>query len=124
MPKKRTTNESGHSRIDEKLIENFVELQKVMTNMADRFDKLTHNISALLHLFEVAAVSFAEKHAKGEVEKDKEFLDKLNTLMEQNKTIAKGLTLMEEKMRQKLYGNSEQQRSEPPKIAPRPLPRI
>ena len=33
---------------------------------------------------------------------------KLNALLEQNKVIAKGLTLMEEKLRERLYGGPQQ----------------
>lgn len=88
------------------LIENFVNLQKAMTNLAGKFEDLSDNISKLLQLFEISARSFAEKLQTNvpELEKDKEFLDKLNRLLDQNKVIAKGLTLMEEKLREKLYG--------------------
>lgn len=88
------------------LIENFVSLQKVMTNVATRFESLSGQISKLLQLFEISAKSFLEKQAKGEgdVQKDAEFLNKLNTLLNQNKTIAKGLALMGEEMREKVYG--------------------
>ena len=90
------------------LIENFVNLQKAMTNLAVKFDSLSDNISKLLQLFEISAKSFADKLATGvpEIEKDKDFLDKLNRLLDQNKTIAKGLTLMEEKLRERLYGQA------------------
>ena len=97
------------------LVENFVQLQKVMTNLAVKFENLSDNITKLLQLFELSAKSFAEKQESGTggLQKDKEFLDKLNTLTEQNKTIAKGLTLMEEKLRQRVYGPAMEQ--------PRPL---
>lgn len=97
------------------LIENFVHLQKVFTNLAEKFDKLSNNITNLLQLFEISARTFAEKQAAGgpDLQKDKEFLDKLNSLMEQNKTIAKGLTLMEEKIRQRVYPPPEPRRFPP-----------
>ena len=93
-------------RLNSILIENFVSLQKAMTNITLKFDSLSDNISRLLQLFEMSAKSFAEKLATSvpEIEKDREFLDKLNKLLDQNKLIAKGLTLMEEKMRERLYG--------------------
>lgn len=88
------------------LVENFVKLQKALTNITIKFDSLSEQISSLLQLFEISAKSFAEKLSVGtpDIEKDKEFLEKLNKLLEQNKVIAKGLTLMEEKMRERLYG--------------------
>jgi len=93
-------------KINALLIENFVNLQKVMTNTADKLDNLSIQISRLLSLFEQTAKNFTEKVSTGmpEIEKDKEFLDKLNKLLDQNKTIAKGLTLMEEKVKERVYG--------------------
>jgi hypothetical protein len=92
------------------LIENFTNMQKVYSNTAKKFDDLTVEISKLLQLFELSAKSFAEKvgGTTSEIEKDQEFLNKLNSLLEQNKVIAKGLTLMEDKLRQKVYGNSSE----------------
>lgn len=89
------------------LIENSVNLQKVMTNAAIKLDILSNNISKLLLLFEMSARSFADKQGIPDVEKDREFLNKLNMLIDQNKTIAKGLTLMEEKIRERVYGEEE-----------------
>jgi len=94
-------------RVNQALIENFVNLQKVMTNLAVKFDTLSDHITKLLNLFEISARSFAEKIPTTDLEKDKEFLDKLNTLLDQNKTIAKGLTLMEGKLKERLYGDSQ-----------------
>lgn len=100
MAAKRKTDEE----LNRMLVENFIGLQKAMTNLAVRFDNLSDNLSKLLNLFEISAKSFAEKQPVKEEEKDKEFLGKINTLLEQNKTIAKGLTLMEEKLRERVYG--------------------
>ncbi|MEK6820594.1 MAG: hypothetical protein AABX71_02675 [Nanoarchaeota archaeon] len=93
------------------LVENFVSLQKALTNLSFKFDRLSDNISTLLQLFEISAKSFSEKLSAftPEIEKDREFLDKLNALLEQNKVIARGLTLMEEKMRERLYGQPSRQ---------------
>lgn len=91
-----------------KLIENLIELQKVHTSMAEKFDKLSGQITSLLTLFEMAAKSFAEHPSNQGTEKDKEFLDKIDKLLDQNKTIAKGLTLMEERIRERVYGFSPQ----------------
>lgn len=97
------------------LVENFVGLQKAVTNMTTKFEDLSLQISKLLQLFEISARTFSDKLSTSlpEIEKDREFLDKLNKLLDQNKTIAKGLTMMEEKMREKLYGNTEKNIQKP-----------
>ncbi|MBU1136389.1 MAG: hypothetical protein ABIG37_02565 [Nanoarchaeota archaeon] len=102
-------------KLNSMLIENFVNLQKVLTNLSTKFDSLSDQISKLLQLFEISAKSFAEKLETGtpDLEKDKEFLDKLNRLLDQNKVIAKGLTLMEGKMRERLYGEYTPNRPSP-----------
>ena len=90
--------------LDQLIVENFVTLQKVLTNLAGKFDNLSEQISKLLSLFEISAKSFAEKYSEGGASKeDKEFLDKLNKLLDQNKLIAKGLTMMEERIRDKIH---------------------
>ena len=103
MPKKRTTT-PRESQIEDKVVENMVKLQKIHTDLAEKFDKLAKEISSLLSLFEIAAKSFAKSPGIKTTETDKEFLDKIDKLLEQNKTIAKGLTLMEEQIRKKTYG--------------------
>ena len=91
--------------IEQILINNFTNLQKVLTNLSIKFDELSTNMSRLLQLFEISAKSFAEKYAEGIPEKstdvDQEFLKKLDSLLDQNKTIAKGIMLMEDKIRNK-----------------------
>lgn len=99
---KKSTSTSTKGKLEEKLLTNLIELQKVHTDLAEKFNRLTNEISHLLGLFETAAKSFA-KHPAAPAEKDKEFLEKIDMLLEQNKTIAKGLTLMEEKIRQNMY---------------------
>jgi hypothetical protein len=94
------------NKIEDKIVENLIQLQKVNLNLAEKFDKLSNQIAALLTLFETAARSFATSPIVQASEKDKEFLDKINRLLDQNKTIAKGLTLMEEKIRDKVYDQS------------------
>ncbi|MFA6022745.1 MAG: hypothetical protein WC781_01515 [Candidatus Pacearchaeota archaeon] len=84
------------------LVENFVGLQRTMADMAVKFNGLSDNISKLLTLFEISAKSFAEKQSVGITTEDKEFLEKLDKLLEQNKLIAKGLTMMEERVREKM----------------------
>lgn len=93
-------------RLNDILVENFVNMQKTLADLTVKFDNLADQISKLLQLFEISAKSFAEKLSTSvpDIEKDREFLNKLNALLEQNKLIAKGLSLMEENLRERLYG--------------------
>ena len=112
-PKKTS---ASRSEIDTAMLENFVHLQKVLTNLALKFDQLSSNISRLLELFELSAKNFAEKAVeKGSV--DQEFLKKLDALLDQNKTISKGIMMMEEKVR----GRME---NAPPASSPQPQPNM
>jgi len=91
----RTT---GEIKVERLMIENFISLQKVLTNVSIKFDNLTQQISKLLELFEISAKSLAEKDFNME-QKNKEneqISEKLNNIAEQNKTIARGLTLIHE----------------------------
>jgi hypothetical protein len=130
---KTIVSKRRYEELDQKLIENLVELQKVHTAMAEKFDKLSGQIANLLSLFEIAAKSFATHPANQVAEKDKDFLDKIDKLLDQNKTIAKGLTLIEEKVRERMYGlqgnqfSSETRQEEdisPASAINRPLPRF
>jgi len=80
---------------EELLIENFVGLQHAMTNLSIKFGSLSDNIVKLLNVFEEAARGFV---SGGRVD-DKDMLKKIDSLLEQNKTIAKGLVLMEGNLR-------------------------
>jgi hypothetical protein len=112
---KKHKESSSKSTINQKLVQNFIELQKINVDMAEKFDNLTHQISELLALFEMAARNFAKHPAVSASEKDKEFLDKIDKLLEQNKVIAKGLTLMEDRIKEKVYGTSDH--SEGPELS-------
>jgi hypothetical protein len=90
----------SNREIEEALIENFVSMQKVMSNLALKFETLSGNIAKLLELFETAAKNFTEKYEGGEFS-DKDFLKKLDALLEQNKVISKGIMIMEERIRNK-----------------------
>lgn len=113
MPKKRTTKKtskrktitrkSTSTQISKQVLKNLVELQKVHIDLAQKFDTLSKEISSLLKLFEIAAQSFARSPAVKEGEKDLEFLSKVDKLLDQNKTIAKGLTLMEGRIRERMF---------------------
>jgi len=115
------------SELEQMLLNNFVNLQKVLTNLSVKFEDLSNNVSKLLQLFEISAKSFAEKYSgkAGENGTDKEFLKKLDSLLEQNKTIAKGIMLMEEKVRQRKTPNlSQEQNRYKGILRAKPLPRF
>ncbi|MFH1238094.1 MAG: hypothetical protein ABIH79_02575 [archaeon] len=106
---------------EELLLENFVGLQHAMTNLSVKFGSLSDNITKLLQVFEEAAKSFIS----GDKLDDKSMLKKIDSLLDQNKTIAKGLILMEESLRNR----SEVVEQKPfypgaPPQRPRPLPSI
>lgn len=106
-PKDTSAKKSSKSgRLEDKLFQNIVELQKLHVNLAERFDNLSNQIAHLLALFETSAKTFAKSPGIEMVSKDHEFLQKIDKLLEQNKVLAKGLTLMEQKLRERMYGSS------------------
>ena len=106
MVKKESEN-----NIEKLLIENFVDLQSAFSNMAGKMDNLTSNISRLLDLFEKSAKEFVGNQGTLTKE-DKEFIEKLDKLIEQNKVIAKGLTLMDERIRDKVGNEFKSEKKE------------
>ena len=102
--------------VEQALIENFIQLQKVLTNLTLKFDELSSNMSRLLQLFELAAKNFSEK-GDGKSSLDHDFLKKLDALLDQNKVISKGIMMMEEKVRNRTDPNANAAR-------PRPVPRF
>ncbi len=113
----RIIRERKYAKIEEKILENLIELQKIQTDLAEKFENLAKQISELLSLFESAAKTFAAGEAKTQYEKDTEFLGKIDQLLEQNRAIAKGLTLMEDRVREKDDSSSKSYEG-------RPLPRF
>lgn len=97
--RRKSTKSASHKEI-ELLVENFVSLQKVMTHMSEKFDHLSRQISELLKLFEDSAkvIVKSEMEKKKEDHSDKQLLDTMISILDQNKVIAKGLTLIYESM--------------------------
>lgn len=91
---------TGSAGVEKKLAENFIALQKVMVNLSVKFDVLTNKISKLLDLFEISAKSLAKKDFKmeGPDRDEQKVIQKLDNLAEQNKIIARGLTLMHDRI--------------------------
>lgn len=128
MPKKSVKKPVVKSKdpdsLEKTLVKNLVELQKINLDLTEKFDKLATEISHLLALFEVTARNFAKNAPAGDYEKDKDFLEKIDKLLDQNKTLAKGLTLMEERLRERMYGGAPPRRGAKPEAPSRPLPRF
>ena len=131
MTKKKSKTSSRKNTItktelEQTLINNFTSLQKVLTNLVIKFDDLSTNMSKLLQLFEISAKSFVEnksikepiKEQKEERREDKDLLNKLDSLLDQNKIIAKGIILMEDRIRKRAEPESVEGR-----LRSRPLPR-
>lgn len=129
-PKRKSSSTAGKKTASEKkvenaLIENFISLQKVMVNLSVKFDGLTGQISKLLDLFEISAKTLAEKEFVTDKEKkdNREVLDKMDQIVDQNKILARGLTLMHDRITEE--GGiplSPMPSSAPPMPMPKPMP--
>ena len=99
MPKKGSSKDTGQ-KINEPVVtllaENVADLQNSFAVLTGKLDNLANEISSLLRLFEISARSIAEKPELGF---EKEFISKLNALLEQNKVIAKAMAIIEERTR-------------------------
>lgn len=81
------------------LIDNFIGLQKVMVNLSMKFENLSNNITKLLGVFETSARDYMVNKGRSSPDKDREYLAQLNTLLEQNKAISRGIMQIDERMR-------------------------
>jgi len=91
------TRTTSQVQVEKTLINNFIALQKVMTNLALKFDDLSGQLSKLLDLFQISAKALAEKNFNVMGEKEHEdILKRLDNMSEQNKILARGLTLLHE----------------------------
>ncbi|MBS3143753.1 hypothetical protein J4446_02670 [Candidatus Woesearchaeota archaeon] len=91
-------NDSHHEKLMGTLIENTILLQKKDAELMISVKRLIEKIDRMLNVFEEAS-----KHVM-EVSEDKrmaELTDKLEELLEQNKTIAKGLIMLEQYVRKR-----------------------
>jgi len=84
------------------LVENSVALQRVLADLAGNLKGLSDELSQLVALFKEASKSISEEKTSEEISRQ-EILgmnDKLERLLDQNKTIAKGIVLVESAMRE------------------------
>lgn len=126
MPKKKgdtTSKQDANKLVISLLTENFVNLQKSFAQLTQKFDNLAGQISALLRLFEISAKNIAEKPELGF---EKDFTNKLNAILDQNKVIAKAMSIIEERTRQPApmqpvpMQYPQQQRPMPQRTMPQP----
>lgn len=113
---------SEEPKMERVLIENFVALQRVLTNLSVKLDNVSGQMSKLLDLFEISAKSLADKdfNIGGD---NKDMVDKLDKLLDQNKILAKGISLMHERIPREQYYPSLPQQAQmqmPPKQPPAP----
>jgi hypothetical protein len=95
MIEKQKEIDSKKIKIEKILLENFADLQKVMVDLSLKLGDLTGKISRLLELFETSAKSISEKDF--DLNQDnKRVIEKIDSMIEQNKTIAKGLSTIYE----------------------------
>jgi len=126
-PKKRKVSaEKVQVELQPVLVENFVALQKVMLNLSQKFENLNVKVASLLELFETSAKTLAKKDFKlgneANLEGQKEIVDKINNLSEQNKIIAKGLTMLHENQEIHIENEHPMPAANPAPAMPNPVP--
>jgi len=102
VSKKSDSSAKGMTKAqkDNLLIENFIGLQKAMTHMSIKFEKLSDNLSRLLEVLELSAKNYLSKGGmKGE--ESSELSKEIKFLIDQNKAIAEGLLLIDDTIRKK-----------------------
>ena len=95
---KKVSKKLSSSPTNQALTQNMISLQKVLLHVSEKLNDLTVQTSKLLELFEISAKTLATKEiekGKGN-EETKKILEKIENLSEQNKIIARGLTLLHE----------------------------
>ncbi|GIU68266.1 MAG: hypothetical protein KatS3mg001_116 [Candidatus Pacearchaeota archaeon] len=102
-------------KVDRALVENFVDLQKVLVALSSKLDKLSERLSNFLSLLEESAKNFAKKEFESASEKEemKKILEKLDKLSEQAGLIGKGLALIHEANLEKTSKESYTQTTTP-----------
>lgn len=112
-----------NKEIERVLVENFTSLQKVMTNLSEKFNTLSERIDKLLNLFEDSAKKLVEKDV--EVDKEKEMnvkvISKMEELLEQNKIIAKSITMFFEQSPEERETKKKKVIKEEELIPPKPV---
>jgi hypothetical protein len=100
MLKKECEAQKSKEDIQKIFLENSVSLQKVLTNLSVNLDNLSNQISKLLNLFEQSVKTIAEKDLESEIN-NRKMMEKLDTIILQNKTLAQGMASVHEKIPEK-----------------------
>ncbi len=79
-----------------KLVDNSVQLQKLTISLVESNNKLVKKVDDLVSLFEEAAKNVSS----GNYEEIVTLNNKINSLIQENKQLARGLVLMEQKFKQ------------------------
>lgn len=105
VPKKKKMTAAQR---EELLIENFVGLQRAMINLSMKFENLSDNMSKLLNIFEISARDYMVNKGRQTPEVDRDLMNRINILMEQNKSIMNNVRSLDEKTK----------KQETPKLVP------
>ena len=98
MARKKAQSTKKKEKAPSGLVRLNVELQKKNISMLEAMHNLTKRIDALVSIFEEAAKNVSNV---GEDQKVRELAAKLEELLEQNKSLANGLLLLERYVRSK-----------------------
>ena len=127
--KKQEVEPAKDRGIEKAVMENSVALQRVLANLSVELSGLSKKLGKLLDLFESSAESLAKKETVSErsQKNEKEIVEKLNGLLDQNKILARGLTLLHEANLNPEHEPAEQQPQQrkpmmPPQPQQKPLP--
>ena len=99
----------------DELIKHNVALEKVMLELLESMNKMTSRVDRMLSLFEEAAKNIE----KAEKLEEPDLVKKLDSLVEQNKIIARGLLLIEKFVRDKTPSGFQSTSLSTPKKLPR-----
>ncbi len=112
MPRQK----SSKDEIIHQLVENNLALQQKNIELISSIKELTKKIDDMVTIFSEAA-----KHIKEGT--DRPLMEKLQNLLEQNKTIAKGLILLEKYVREKSAMGAGINAAQQKPFQPKPMPR-
>ncbi len=101
LPKQKKQKKMSAAQREQLLIDNFVGLQKVMINLSTKFENLSDNINRLLGVFEMSARDYVANKGRTSPDKDREILNQINNLIDQNKSLARSMSALDEKMKNK-----------------------
>jgi len=82
-----------HSQIEvqKALVENFILMQKVLSNLTVKFDDMSNQLNKFMQLMEISAKNFVDKTNKGEYRDNSDLTKKVDNLMQQNKMMMQNM---------------------------------